>query len=347
MMQRLAWNREGPRGVLPRAGAGAWLSSPLFQGRRRQDSGLLLHAGLPSCRLGQLGRWLCRAGAELGRMQGEAPGACRGRVGLWQREATLGCELQAGGLTLSQNLLGVGAGTVCTWECTRVCVHTQHASACGRDPAPRCCCVLSPPALLVLATCRLGLNPARPAPPSQQRVAEAAQGSESSVHVCTRVCTEFCVCAGRCARRAATHPLNQREKVPYLHMTVHIRVQEHAVTRTRRGQPRGGTRERFMGCACFSAAHRVYLPGVCLRGHGGDAVVLAPACPCCMGQELGGQRVWVSGAGRCRDGAVGAARSASTTPPASVCPRREDGASAAWCQAVFLHKQGFSGPIGA
>lgn len=291
-MQRLAWSipeagREAGGSPLGAAlsGAGVWLCSA--PGRRCKD-----HRPLSPCRIAQLH---AGAGAELGRMWGDGtrsllgrswgPGSVRPPVGAsCRRVDSPSCNTS---WESGQERLHMGIHT-----CERA--HTAPVGP-WTDPAPWCCCVVSPLALLVQAMCRVGLNPARPAPPPAGRVAQAAF---TCVHACApgSAYAQGAVHAGVQAA-AAAHPLNQREKVPYLHVTVHIRVQEHAVTRTCRGQPRGGTRERFVGCLCFSTGHRVHLSGVCLRRRGGGC--------CCPGPGVsvlcGAGAVRAVGAGeRCR-----------------------------------------------
>lgn len=100
----------------------------------------------------------------------------------------------------------------------------------------------------------------------------------------------------------------------------------------------------FFGvCSCPSGAPCV-LPAAwaSLQGLGpGSAVALCVA----VGLEPG---VCSGHREPCPDRAGAAPRDASPdTPPASVCRQREDGEGTARCQAFFLHKQGYLGPIGA
>lgn len=157
---------EGPLWVLPSPALACGSAAPPAGAAR--TAGLSLPAGLPSFTPEQLGCWLCRAGAELGRMCGDGtwsllgrswgPGSVRPPVGAsCRRVDSPSCNTS---WESGQEHLHMGIHT-----CVRA--HTAHVGP-WTDPAPWCCCVVSPLALLVQAMCRVGLNPARPAPPPQQ-----------------------------------------------------------------------------------------------------------------------------------------------------------------------------------
>lgn len=128
---------------------------------------------------------------------------------------------------------------------------------------------------------------------------------------------------------------------PCVSVSIRVPVHVHACSHAR---------GRAVSFSCFSVCARVHLwLCVCCRlpGHRRRASAWAAAGSAVTLCVRAGLRPGAC-SGLCPDRAGAAPRDASPdTPPVSVCRKGEDGEGTARCQAFFLHKQGYLGPIGA
>lgn len=94
------------------------------------------------------------------------------------------------------------------------------------------------------------------------------------------------MCAGCCVSMGMSdgHGLHAKHvgggcsrHAPHLHVTTHIRAQEHVPMQMHRGKPCEGMCEHFVGCMCFSMDRCIYFSKVCTHRHVEGSTVLPGA----------------------------------------------------------------------